>query len=52
MDLKMAGHVSVDRLEESQHFFGAVTRLGVVDHLTGSDVHRGEQVSGAPSGAS
>lgn len=47
MHLKMLGHVHVDGLEERQHFFGAVTGLGVVDDLTGSDVHCYEQVSDA-----
>jgi len=40
------GHAGVDLFEEPEHFRAGVTFVQFGEHLTGSDVHRREQING------
>lgn len=47
MDIEMAWYVQIGELEERQHVFASMASPGVMEHLAGSDVQRGEQIDGA-----
>ena len=45
MQVEVAEHVEIDQLEELQHVAAGVPLTGVVGHLAGRKVQRGEQIS-------
>ena len=47
VDVEMSGSVQVYPFEEPQHVFAGVAFTGLVQHLPGGYVERGEQVDGA-----
>ena len=47
MHVKVLGNVEIDPLEGRQHIDRGVTFPSPVEHLTGRDVPRGEQIDGA-----